>query len=133
MRDEVPGRGTELGDELDGGRAVDEVLGPAQQGRDERRVGGRSAPIGPEPGRAVDHGDPRGACRVQEAGRVRHQSDLWCRRGELGKARRSPTTPRWISMVSTAARPSPTRSAEVTGMLRTVKVRRSERRRSTYR
>ena len=106
VRHQVAGLGTERGHELDRRRAVEEMLGSAQHGRHERAVGGRAGPVGPEPGRAVDDGD------AERRGPRPAAGPCWARprparppRPAPGSELRSPTTPRWISMVSTARRP----------------------------
>ena len=92
------------------GGAVQEVVGVADHGRDQLAVDRGAGPVGPELGRAVDDGHAAGRAAASSRA-VLGTTPTWsAASASWGNAERSPTTPRWISMVSTAR---PTGAGEV--------------------
>ena len=117
-RDETrsPGSGPSSCDELGRRRARQQVVGVAQHGGDQLAVDRRAGPVGPELGRAVDDRHaPAPGPRVSSRAVFGTTPASSAASASWGKELRSPTTPRWISMVRTAHRPGAASSLSSTG------------------
>ena len=94
MGDEVAGLGPELGDELDGGGAARRWSGRRSMAAMSGALAGEPAPVGPEPGRAVDDGDPGARGPRRGAGRCwRPPPARSAASASSGKLDRSPDHP----------------------------------------
>ena len=97
------GSGPELADQLGRRGAGQEVVGVAEHGRDQLAVDRRPGPVGPELGGAVDDaGTPSERAAASSRAVLGTTPARSAASASWGKELRSPTTPRWISMVSTA-------------------------------
>ena len=74
--DEVTSLGTELGDQLDGGRAFEQMVGSPEHCRVERGVGQCPSPIGPELSGAVDDRKTEEPGVASELAGVGREADL---------------------------------------------------------